>query len=99
MGKEPEPIRTVEDVAIREPDKSGWAALCGKYEQQDKEFFVEEVFLRDCALFARITENGCTWEPQLYPLSEKEFGIKRYTLKFRFDEGALHYVDCTCKKL
>ena len=76
--KEPKPIVSIEDIAIKDPDKSKWESFCGKYEHpEDAEFIVDEVFLRNDELYAKaIDEDGDEVEFMLYPIGENEFGRK-----------------------
>ena len=99
MGNEPEPVRTVEEIAEKDPDKSGWEAFCGKYEKPDDEIVVEEVFMREGKLYVKLIEKCGAWETRLFPLGGNEFGIKRYSLVLRFDDGSLTFHGNTCKKL
>ena len=101
-GREPEPIRAVEDIALKDPDKSNWESFCGKYEHpEDEDFIIDEVYLKDGELYARaIDEDGDDLEFMLYPIGENEFGVKRwYSVVFKFEEGMISYGGYTCKKL
>ena len=98
-GQEPKPVLSVEDIALKDPDKKGLEAFCGKYEKPDDDIIVNEVYMRDGELIIRLIENNRVWETKLYPLEGNEFGIKRYSLVFRFDDGALTYRGNICKKL
>ena len=101
--KEPEPIVSIEDIAIQDPDKSKWESFCGKYEHPedaDAEFLVDEVWLQDGDLWAKaIDEDRDELQFKLYPIGENEFGRKGGLLKLTFGEGCLMYDDYTCKKL
>ena len=99
--QEPEPIRTLEEIAIKNPDKSMWESFCGKYEHpEDADFIVDEVFLQDGELYAKaIDEDDYMMSFRLYPIGENEFGRKGGMLKLRFGEGCLMYDEFTCKKL
>ncbi len=99
--KEPEPIVCIEDIAIQDPDKSGWESFCGKYEHPaDAEFIVDEVFMKDGELHAKaIDDDGDPLEFRLYPLGENEFGRKGGMFKLTFGDGCVMYDDFTCKKL
>ena len=56
--KEPEPIRTIEELAVKDPDKSKWEGFCGKYEHpEDEDFFIDEVWLQDGELYARAVSD------------------------------------------
>ena len=100
-GREPEPIRTIEEIAIKDPDKSKWESFCGKYEHpEDADFIVDEVFLKDGELYANaLDEDGDEMSFRLYPIGENEFGRKGGMLKLSFGEGCLMFDDFTCKKL
>ena len=97
--QEPKPALSVEEIAVKDPDQSSWEDFCGKYEKPDDDFFVDEVFMKDGELFVRLAEKCGTWDTKLYPLGENEFGIKWYSLVFRFGDGSLSYGGYTCKKL
>ena len=98
--QEPEPIRTIEEIAVKNPDKSKWESYCGKYEHpEDADFIVDEVFLKDGELHARaIDDDGIEMIFRLYPIGENEFGRKGGMLKVEFGEGCLMFDDFTCKK-
>ena len=97
---EPEPIRAVEDIALKDPDKSNWESFCGKYEHpEDDEFIIDEVYLKDGELYAKaIDDDGDDLEFMLYPLGENEFGRKRGMIKLTFGEDCVTYRENTCKK-
>ena len=98
--REPEPIRTIEEIALKDPDKSQWESFCGKYEHpENADFIVDEVWLQDGELWAKcIDEDGDELKCKLYPMGENEFGRKGGLLKLRFGEGCLMFDDYTCKK-
>ena len=101
-GKEPAPIQTIEDIAVKDPDKSKWESFCSKYEHpEEDDFIIDEVYLKDGELFARfMTDTGRSWEWKLFPLGGNEFGVKRwYSVVFKFEEGTISYGGYTCKKL
>ncbi|MBR6970001.1 MAG: beta-lactamase family protein [Firmicutes bacterium] len=99
--KEPAPIVSLEDIAIKNPDKSKWASCCGRYEHpEDADFIVDEVFLKDGELHAKaIDEDGDEISFRLYPIGENEFGRKGGLLKLTFGDDCVIYDDFTCKKL
>ncbi|MBR5679416.1 MAG: beta-lactamase family protein, partial [Clostridia bacterium] len=99
--REAEPIRTIEEIAVKNPDKSKWESFCGRYEHpEDADFIVEEVIMRDGELFAKaIDDDGDALEFRLYPIGENEFGRKGGMLDLKFGDGCLTYADVTCKKL
>ena len=99
--KEPEPVRTIEEIAIQTPDKSKWESFCGSYERpQDDDLVVDRVWLQEGELYAHaIDEDGEEMQFRLYPIGENEFGRKGGMLKLTFGDGCLTYGDSTCKKL
>ena len=101
VGEDAEPVISIEDVAVRDPDKSMWESFCGKYEHpEDADFIVDEVFMKDGELHAKaIDEDGDEMTFRLYPIGENEFGRKRGMLKLTFGDGCLMFGGFTCKKL
>ena len=99
--KEADPVRTIEEITILNPDKSRWESFCGKYEHpEDADFIVDEVFMKDGDLHAKaIDEDGDEFEFMLYPIGEDEFGRKGGMLNLKFGDGCLMFDDLTCKKL
>ncbi|MBE5997079.1 MAG: beta-lactamase family protein [Lachnospiraceae bacterium] len=99
--KEPEPIVSIEDITVKDPDKSKWESFCGKYEHPgDAEFIVDEIFLKDGELHANsIDEDGDEMTFRLYPIGENEFGRKGGLFKLKIGEDCVMYDDFTCKKL
>ena len=100
-GEEPDPIQAIEDIAVKDPDKTKWESYCGKYEHpEDADFIVDEVWMKDGELWAKcIDEDGDPLEFRLYPIGEHEFGRKGGMLKLRFGDGCVMFDDYTCKKL
>ena len=99
--KEPKPIVSIEDIAIKDPDKSKWESFCGKYEHpEDADFIIDEVFMKDNDLWAKaIDDDGDEMTFRLYPIGENQFGRKGGLLKLIFGDGCLSFDDITCKKL
>lgn len=100
-GIEPKPIQCIEDIAIKDPDKSKWESFCGKYEHpEDDDFIVDEVFMKDGELYAKaIDDEDDEFEFKLYPIGEDEFGRKGGMLKIKFGDGCAMYGGLTLKKL
>ena len=100
-GKEPEPVVTIEDIAIKDPDKSKWESFCGRYEHpEDADFIIDKVWMQDGELHAKaIDEDGDEMTFRLYPIGENEFGRKGGLLKLKFGDGCVMYDDFTCNKL
>ena len=99
--KKPEPIVCIEDIAVRDPDKSKWESFCGKYEHPgDADFIIDEVFMKNGDLWSSaIDDDGDEITFRLYPLGENEFGRKGGLVKIVFGDGCLTVNGLTCKKL
>jgi hypothetical protein len=91
--REPEPVHTIEEIALQNPDKSRWESWCGKYEHpEDADFIVDEVWMQDGELYAKaIDDDGDEMRFRLYPLGEKEFGRKGGMLKLTFGDGCVMF--------
>ena len=99
---EPEPVVSIEDIAVRDPDRSKWDSFCGKYEHpedEDEDFVIDEIFMKDGDLCANAVIDGDETVFRLYPLGDNEFGRKRGFLKLSFGDGCLMYDGKTFKKL
>ena len=100
-GQEPEPIVGIEDLTVKDPDKSNWESFCGKYEHpEDHDFAIDEVFLKDGELWAHaFEEERGEFTFRLYPIGENTFGRKGGYLELKFGDGCAMYDGFTCKKL
>lgn len=100
-GEEPEPIVTIEDITIKDPDKSKWESFCGKYEHpKNFDLIIDEVYMKDGDLWAKaIDDDGDPLEFKFYPIGENKFGRKGGMLEVTFGENCLMIEDFTCKKL
>ena len=105
-GEEPEPVVCIEDLMIKDPDKSKWPEFCGKYEHpNDEGFVIDEVYEKDGELWAKAIIDDDDYDEQgefsfrLYPIGENEFGRKGGFLKVEFGDGCLVMDDIICKKL
>ena len=98
--KEAEPVQTIEEIAVKDPDRTKWESFCGKYEHpEDEDFFIDEVFMKDGELYAdAVSEEYGEFTFRLYPIGENEFGRKSGMLKLVFGDGCLMFDDITCKK-
>ena len=104
--EEAEPVVSIEDIAVKDPDRSKWESFCGKYERpQNEDFVIDEVYMQDGGLWAKAILSGEDYDNQgevsfrLYPIGENEFGRKRGMLKLKFGDGCLMFGEFTCKKL
>ncbi len=98
-GKEPEPIRTIEALALRDPDRSGWNAFLGRYDYAEEDFRIEEILMKDGELYAVVSLRGIRHECRLYPMAENTFGIKVFSSELSFGEDSLTFWGKTGKKL
>ncbi|MBR5111176.1 MAG: hypothetical protein IK099_13440 [Clostridia bacterium] len=92
-------FQTAEEDMAEDPDKTGWAAYCGQYEQLAPALRLIEVYMEDGALYARIMGQDEAFSSKLYPIGEKAFGRKGGFEKIIFGEGCLTINGIACKKL
>ena len=92
-------FQSMEESLADDEDKAGWEAYCGKYEQLDPDFRLEEVFLREGRLYAKVANEDGGFTSKLYPIGEKTFGRKGGFAKILFGDGCLTVDGITCKKL
>ena len=99
--KQAEPVQTIEEIAVKDPDRSKWESFCGKYEHpEDEDFIINEVFMKDGELYAdAVSEEYGEFTFRLYPLGENQCGRKGGMLKLTFGDGCLMFDGHTCKKL
>ena len=98
--QEADPVRTIEDLEIQDPDKSKWNGFCGSYEHpEDEDFIIDRVYLKDGDLWATVVDpDGDSMSFRLYPIGENEFGRKGGMLKLTFGDGCVTYAGHTCPK-
>ncbi|MBP0969816.1 MAG: beta-lactamase family protein [Oscillospiraceae bacterium] len=101
FGREPRQVISVEDIAVKDPDRSKWESFCGKYEHpEDTDLIVDEVYKKDGELWIRTVDEDGIWNDwMLYPLGEDKFGRKGGMIELTFGEGSVTYLKKTCKKL
>ena len=92
-------FQTVEEKMTGDVSRRGWKAWCGKYEQLVPDFRLEEVFLRDGDLYAKIIGEDGEWTSQLYPIGKNTFGRKGGFARITFGDGCYIMDGITCKKL
>ncbi|MDO5137164.1 MAG: GNAT family N-acetyltransferase [Oscillospiraceae bacterium] len=80
-------------------DKAEWPSYCGKYELLNEDFRLEEVYMEDEKLYAKILGEDGEYTSQLYPIGEKTFGRKGGFVKIVFGDDCLTVDDITCKKI
>ena len=99
--EEAEPVITIEEIAIKDPEKSKWESFCGKYEEpEDEEFIIKEVFMKDGDLYAdAVSDDFGEITFRFYPLAGNKFGRKGGMAEIEFGEGTITYDGNTLKKL
>ena len=99
-GKEPGSVIFIEDLEIKNPDRSGWDAWCGEYEAPaDADIYLKKVYMDGDDLYGSFVIETGTADQKLYQLGEKEFGLKKYPYPIIFDENCVQFMGETCKKL
>ena len=96
-----EPVLFTEELAITDPDRSGWDRFCGEYETEGTGYLIEKVYPENGNLFATVfdTESGRHFAVRLYPFGENTFGIRESTDEIVFGGGFLNFGENTSKKL
>ena len=89
----------MEERAAGDVSRRGWKAFCGRYEQLIPDFRLEEVFLQDGDLYAKILGEEGESTSRLYPIGKNTFGRKGGLAKIVFGENCLTVDGVTCKKL
>jgi CubicO group peptidase (beta-lactamase class C family)/RimJ/RimL family protein N-acetyltransferase len=92
-------FQTVEESLAGDVPRTGWKSFCGKYEPLVEDFRLDEVFLQDGDLFARIIGEDGAFTSKLYPIGKKTFGRKGGFAKITFGKNCLTIDGVTCKKL
>ena len=98
-GEEPKPIRTVEELAVRNPDRGSWESLIGRYDYDNPDigFAIHEILMKDGDLYGKVSYKDRDYELKIYPLSENIFAF-RDTDDFTLDENGLTLWGVTGKK-
>ena len=92
-------FQTAEEELAGNPDTAEWETFCGRYEQPDGDFRVEEVCMQDGKLYAKILGDDGEYTSQLYPIGKKTFGRMGGFVKLTFGRDCVTYDGFTCKKL
>lgn len=88
------------DRVVKDPDKSGWSAFCGRYERQTEDRKVFEILMKDGALFVNfVNSEGKATEFKLYPVGDNVFGIAWSDDVITFTPGCMDISGQMCKKL
>ena len=92
-------FQTLEEDMAEDPDKTEWSSYCGKYEQLSEDLRIEEIYMEDGDLYARILDEDGESTNELYPIGDKIFGRKGGFTKIIFGENCMTVNGVTCKKL
>ena len=95
---EPAPVRSIEELAVQNPDQSSWDDIVGEYDYKIGDFRIEEIFRKDGALYARANDDGRAIALRLWPLGENRFGIKDLDADLNFSEDGLTLYGVTGRK-
>ena len=99
-GREPRPVRTLEERMVQNPDRSAWESFCGKYAHEEgDDFYPDEIYMRDGDLFVKWIRGHGGFDWKLYPMDDNEFAIKKFDFTIRFGDGQLTCFDEVYKKL
>ena len=95
--KEPGIVHALEDIAVRNPDRSDWKSFCGTYTSENCRI---EVFLKEDELFASLRYgNGFGYASKMMLIGEKTFGIKDDMGEISFACDSLSFWGERCQKL
>jgi CubicO group peptidase (beta-lactamase class C family)/RimJ/RimL family protein N-acetyltransferase len=92
-------FQNVEEGSADMPGKKTLRSYCGKYEQNIEDFRLDEIFLQDGKLYARILTEDGEKTNRLYPIGKKTFGRKGGFAKIVFGKDCLSVDGVVCKKL
>lgn len=92
-------FQDAEDDLAEDVSRRGWKAYCGRYEQLIPDFPLEEVFMKDGSLYAKIGSEEGGFTSKLYPIGKQTFGRKGGFAKIVFGKDCLTVDGITCKKL
>ncbi|MBR4428258.1 MAG: beta-lactamase family protein [Clostridia bacterium] len=95
----PGPVRAIEELALKDPDRHLWESFAGRYDYSAGEFRISEVFPKGADLYAKASYKDSCCEIRLYPLAENTFGAKDLDGDIVFGDGCLTLWDKTAKKL
>lgn len=86
IGEEPEPLLTLAERVIADPDRSGWEAFCGRYGDG------YTVYLKEDQLWLKGDyREEEPFDIQLFPIGEKTFGCEMLGSEIVFEEGAVRF--------
>ena len=101
--KEPEPVISIEDITVKNPDKSKWESFCGKYEHTEEGVFtIDDVFMKDGELYAEVVSDlDRRYEIKMYPVGDNTFSFKEDEddTEIEFRDGCYVVDDEVHKKL
>ena len=101
LGYEADPVQLTEELAITNPDRSGWGNFCGEYKPEGKGYLIKKIYTESGDLFAEIfdTESGRCFSARLYPFGENTFGIREAEEEIVFGDDCLTFGETAGKKM
>ena len=94
-----EVFQNAEENTADDPDRTEWGSYCGRYERNVDDFPLDEIFMQNGDLYARIAGEDGESTSKLYPIGDKTFGRKGGFAKIVFGDGFLTVDGIACKKL
>ena len=93
-------FQTAEEDLTDTPGEKTLKSYCGKYEHPENDkFIIDEVFMQDSNLYAKVIADGEDAEYRLYPIGKKTFGRKGGFARIIFEKDCLILDGVTCKKI
>lgn len=93
-------LSEVFDRVIKDPDKSGWDAFCGRYQHPADARRIYEIRKKGGELYYHFVnpDNGEDYDLRMYPVGERTFGINEDDFELEFSDGCLTIAGNVCKK-
>ena len=93
-------FQNAEEELSEDAGKRGWKAYCGKYERNIEDFQLDEIFMKEGKLYAKVIDaEEVETVYTLYPIGKRTFGRKGGFIKIVFGEDCLTIDGVTCQKL
>lgn len=97
--RDPEPVRTAEELEVKNPDRSRWPDFCGEYELNYDSFKLERVWMEGDKLFGKASnEDREGFVFRLIPVADDRFVRKDGMVELKFADGCVILDGVGCKK-
>ena len=97
--RDPEPVRTAEELELKDPDRSRWPDFCGEYETSYDSFKLERVWMEGDKLFGKASnEDREGFVFRLIPVADDRFVRKAGMVELKFADGCVILDGVECKK-